>query len=64
MKLNGEIMNLTAPISLQALLLEQGYHDQRIAVECNGQIIPKSAYEKTKITNDDIIEIVSFVGGG
>lgn len=64
MKLNGEIMELTSPIALQTLLQEKGYHNLRIAVECNGEIIPKAAYEETMITNEDVLEVVSFVGGG
>lgn len=64
MKLNGEIMELAAPISLQTLLQEKGYDGLRIAVECNGEIIPKTTYSETMIRNEDILEVVSFVGGG
>jgi sulfur carrier protein len=35
-----------------------------IATEINGEIIPKSKYEKIVINDGDKIEIVSFVGGG
>ena len=34
------------------------------AVEKNGQIVPKSAYESTVIKDGDSLEVVSFVGGG
>lgn len=40
------------------------YPIQRIAVEINGNIIPKSKYDTTILKDNDIIEIVSFVGGG
>ena len=36
----------------------------RIAVEMNGAIIPKATYEQVTVTNDDTLEVVSFVGGG
>jgi len=42
----------------------KGYRTNRIAVERNGQIVPKSAYESTVIKDGDSLEVVSFVGGG
>ena len=35
-----------------------------LAVEINGEILPKSKYRETTIKSDDNVEIVSFVGGG
>ncbi|MEF2734888.1 MAG: sulfur carrier protein ThiS [Blautia sp.] len=35
-----------------------------MAVERNGEIIPKSKYEETLLSDGDVLEIVSFVGGG
>ena len=64
MKLNGQQIHLQAPVALQALLEEPGYHSLRIAVERNGDIVPKSDYASTMITDDDTLEVVSFVGGG
>lgn len=64
MKLNGQQIHLQAPVALQALLEEHGYHSLRIAVEHNGDIVPKSDYATTMITDDDTLEVVSFVGGG
>ena len=40
------------------------YQQNRIAVEINGSIIPKSKYQTTILKQNDTIEIVSFVGGG
>ena len=37
---------------------------QRVAVEKNGEIVPKAEYSDTVLKNGDSIEIVSFVGGG
>ena len=49
---------------LSELLEQQGYEQMRIAVEKNGEIIPKSAYLDTLVQDEDVLEIVSFVGGG
>ena len=40
------------------------YNPKRIAVERNGDIVFKSQYHETRFCDDDVIEIVSFVGGG
>ena len=41
-----------------------GYTKGRIAVEYNGEILPKENYDKTVIASSDNIEIVEFMGGG
>ena len=64
MKLNGKIYHLEQPFILLDLLNEYGFQTQRIAVEMNGAIIPKATYEQVTVTNDDTLEVVSFVGGG
>lgn len=40
------------------------YDPKRIAVERNGEIVPKAQYEKTVLADGDVLEIVRFVGGG
>ncbi len=62
MKLNGTIYHLEQPIILLDLLNEYGFQTQRIAVEMNGAIIPKATYHQVTVTNDDTLEVVSFVG--
>ncbi len=64
MKLNGTIYHLDQPVILLDLLSEYGFQIQRIAVEMNGTIIPKATYDQVTVTNDDTLEVVSFVGGG
>ncbi len=64
MKVNGEIRPLQKPVSLQTFLEESGYQTVRIAVERNGEIVPKAAYADTILEDSDSLEIVSFVGGG
>ncbi|MGN0658210.1 MAG: sulfur carrier protein ThiS [Emergencia sp.] len=62
-KINGEDFN-AAGKTLMEFLQENEYPMDRIAVERNGDIVPKARYEETVLADDDRIEIVSFVGGG
>lgn len=64
MKVNGEIVTLTEPVSLKEFLEKSGYSTGRIAVERNGDIVPKQTYDAIMLTEADTLEIVHFVGGG
>lgn len=50
--------------SLGEYLAEAGYSVERIAVELQGEIVPKSRYNETILKDGDVLEVVSFVGGG
>lgn len=62
--INGKNVFLEDGYILAEYLKKKEYPIQRIAVEINGNIIPKSKYDTTILKDNDIIEIVSFVGGG
>jgi len=62
--INGEARTLADALSLQALLGELGVDQRKVAVERNLEIVPKSAYEQTQISDGDTLEIVHFIGGG
>ncbi|MBE6851266.1 MAG: sulfur carrier protein ThiS [Ruminococcus sp.] len=62
-KINGEEWNL-ADKTVAEYLAENGYDIKRVAVELNGDILPKSQYESALLQEGDCVEIVSFVGGG
>lgn len=64
MKLNGEQFKLTEEIKISDFLKRENYHADRVAVEVNGKIIPKTEFEKKILKDSDKVEIVSFVGGG
>jgi thiamine biosynthesis protein ThiS len=64
MKVNGTAMTLTEKQSLQEFLTAQNYDITRIAVERNGEIVPKATYPNVMLDNEDTLEIVRFVGGG
>ena len=61
--INGEQV-LAAGNRLSEYLTEQEYNVKRIAVERNGEIVPKAQYEETILQEGDTLEVVSFVGGG
>ena len=62
-KINGEEIAVKG-MRLTDYLLQEGYQLSRIAVECNGEIVPKAEYDVKVLQDDDTLEIVSFVGGG
>mgnify|MGYP003499688849 FL=1 len=64
MKVNGETIILLEKTSLLEFLQRNGYSCDKIAVELNGEIIPRSRYSSVILTDADKLEIVSFVGGG
>ena len=53
-----------AGMTLPQLLAADGYDTKRLAVEKNGEIVPKSQYDKTVLQDGDYLEVVRFVGGG
>lgn len=61
--INGKEKNAGGQ-SIAQYLTENGFDSKRVAVERNGDILPKSKYESTILHDGDQIEIVSFVGGG
>ena len=63
-KVNGEVVENVAGLSLDDYLKKEDYTISRVAVELNGNIVPKAEYAKTMIAEGDKLEVVSFVGGG
>lgn len=64
MKFNGTMIHLNKPIALSIFLNEQQLNSSRIAVEQNGTLVEKQSYATTVLENSDVLEIVTFVGGG
>lgn len=62
--LNGQLKSISGISTVAALVDSLGYAGKRIAVERNGEIVPKSTYVTTPIAQGDQIEIVVAVGGG
>lgn len=62
--LNGENRLIDAGLTVQGLIDLLGYQGKRIAVERNGEIVPRSAHAETQLADGDALEIVVAVGGG
>ena len=61
---NGTPRAIDAPLTLADLVRSLGLEGKRIAIERNGEIVPKSRYAVTRVDADDRLEIVGAVGGG
>lgn len=61
---NGKEVTLTGSLSVADYLEQNNYQLKRIAVEMNGDILPKYSYSDTMLKDGDRLEVVSFVGGG
>ncbi len=64
LKINGESRQFPAPLTVAGLIEHLGYTGKRIAVERNGEIVPKSQHGSTALAAGDQLEIVVAVGGG
>ena len=62
-KINGEELN-AAGKTVAEYLASTSYDPKRIAVERNGEIVPKAKYGEIVLEDGDSVEVVSFVGGG
>ena len=61
--INGEKLDIDGMLLL-TYLEENNYPPERIAVEINEEIVPKSQYDTVVLNDGDTVEVVSFVGGG
>lgn len=61
--LNGDAREFPLDTTVVELLDTLGYAGKRVAVERNGEIVPKSQHAQTTLADGDQIEIVVAVGG-
>lgn len=61
---NGETRRFDAPLAVSGLLDQLELTGKRLAVELNGEIVPKSQHASTALKSGDALEIVVAVGGG
>jgi sulfur carrier protein len=61
---NGALRTLAGSHSVADLVRELSLEGKRIAVELNGEIVPRSRYADTLLADGDRVEIVGAVGGG
>lgn len=62
--INGETRVFPAPLTLAQLIESLDLAGKRIAIEKNGEIVPRSQHADTSLASGDRLEIVVAVGGG
>jgi len=62
--LNGDPRSVAAPLSISQLLQAEGLGERRVAVEVNGEIVPRSRHDERVLSDGDRVEIVHALGGG
>ena len=64
MRVNGKEIELKHGMTLAEFLAEHNYRAELVAVERNGQIVPRAEFGTVVLKDGDELQIVSFVGGG
>jgi sulfur carrier protein len=62
--LNGAPREFPAPLTFSQLLHEMALAGRRLAIERNGEIVPRSRFAESQLADGDRIEVVMAVGGG
>ena len=62
--INGEARAFARSMNVSELLAELALIGKRIAIERNGEIVPRAMHAETPLSNGDQLEIVVAVGGG
>ena len=64
MIINGKEEDVATPITVAELVAPRGLRADRVAVELNGEIVPRAQRAQTQLKGTDTLEIVTFVQGG
>ena len=64
LSVNGQVQRLEPGANIAQLLDALELTGKRVAVERNGEIVPRSQYSDTRLSEGDALEIVVAVGGG
>ena len=64
LSVNGQVRQLEPGANVGRLLDALELAGKRVAVEKNGEIVPRSRYADTRLADGDTLEIVVAVGGG
>lgn len=63
-RINGEETADVVGMTITEYLLMKGYRIEAVAVELNGEIIPRGSFDTVRLSDGDSAEVVRFVGGG
>jgi sulfur carrier protein len=61
---NGERREVPEATTVRGLVEILGLTDGPVAVERNGDVVPRAEHARTALAEGDVLEIVHFVGGG
>ncbi|HXL40863.1 MAG TPA: sulfur carrier protein ThiS [Myxococcales bacterium] len=61
---NGEPVELPDGLTVSTLLQHLGVRAERVAVERNGEVVKQARHGEQRLASGDVLEIVTFVGGG
>ena len=64
LSVNGEVRRFDGGLDVARLLERLELAGKKVAVERNGEIVPRSRYAETRLASGDQLEIVVAVGGG
>ena len=64
LSVNGEARQFPQPLTCSGLIAALGLTGKRVALECNGEIVPRGRHAEHALADGDKIEIVVAVGGG
>jgi len=63
--INGKSQDFQQPaLTMSELVNTLGLQGKRLAIECNGEIVPRGLFDQTQLHSGDKLEIVGAVGGG
>ena len=62
--INGQMQHFDSTLNVSQLLEHLTLNNKRIAIEYNGQIVPRSKFKEQTLVDGDQLEIVVAVGGG
>ena len=62
--INGQPQQFETTLNVAQLIEHLALQNKRIAIECNGEIIPRSQFSRQQLKNGDQLEVVVAVGGG
>lgn len=61
---NGDTREIPAGVTVRGLCELLGLTDGPVAVERNGEVVPRATHTSVELAEGDVIEVVHFVGGG
>ncbi len=61
---NGDVQSVEPDATVSDLLMRLKMNPKFLAVELNRRVVPRSEHGRTRLAANDLVEIVTLVGGG